>query len=110
MVSLCVGEGATRLHRELPGRVAVSLFPFEVKPAGSWRAAKLEIVDATSGEAVFRGDGLVPADRLGFWISPVLAPAEAGAPWSTLVLDADSRVVRLDPTTGAKTVLVGRSK
>jgi hypothetical protein len=92
------------------GRVAVSLFPFEENLPGSGRAAKLAIVDATTG-AIFPGpDGLVLADRLSWWISPILPPAEAGSPASRLFLTASGALVRLDPATGARTVVLGRSK
>jgi hypothetical protein len=46
----------------------------------------------------------------GLWWTAVLPPAEAGLPSSLLFLDADNRLVRLDPATGASTVLLGRSK
>ena len=47
---------------------------------------------------------------MGWWLTPALPPAEAGAPWSTLFLDPDSRLVRLDPATGARAVLLGKGK
>jgi len=89
------------------GRVAISLFPFEERSPTSQRAAKLVIVDARSGAVSFVGDGLVPAKGFGW---PVLRPAEAGAPWTCLFLDADSRLVRIDPATGVQTVLLGKGK
>ena len=50
------------------------------------------------------------ANRFGWWFDAVMTPAEAAAPWTRLFLDADSRLVRLDPETGARSVLLGRSK
>ena len=93
-----------------PGRVALSLLPFEENLSASQRAAKLVAVDAATGAVSPLADGLVPADRFAWWYSSVLPPAEAAAPWSLLFLDADSRLVRLDPATGARTVLLGRSQ
>lgn len=93
-----------------PGPVVLSLLPFEGKPPASLRAAKLAAVDTVTGAVSPLGDGLIPANQIGWWTDPVLAPAEAGAPWSLLFLDADNRLVRLDPATGARTLLLGRSK
>ncbi len=93
-----------------PGRVAVSLLPFEENPPASARAAKLAFVDVATGAVSPGPDGLVPADRFGWWWNPVLPSAEAGTPASLLFLDAEGRLVRLDPATGAQTVLLGRSK
>ncbi|HEY3350722.1 MAG TPA: hypothetical protein VGM13_13180 [Thermoanaerobaculia bacterium] len=92
------------------GRVAVALLPFEGSPAAAHRASKLSIVDAANGSVVSHADGLVPADRFGWWNSSVLPPAEAGVPWTSLFLDADGRLVRLDPATGSRTVLLGKGK
>jgi len=92
------------------GRVAVSLNSFQRNDERSRRAWKLAFVDATTGVVAAGPDGLVPADRLAWWFSPVPPPAEAGAPGSSIFLDADGRLVRLDPATGAQTVLLGRSK
>jgi hypothetical protein len=93
-----------------PGKVAVSLLPFEENLPASARAAKLTIVDVATGAVSPGPDGLVPADRYGWWFNTVLPPAEAGSPASLLFLDAESRLVRLDPATGAKTVLLGKGK
>jgi ABC-type transport system involved in multi-copper enzyme maturation permease subunit len=92
------------------GRVAVALLPFEENLPASLRAAKLVAVDAATGAVSPLADGLLPADRMAWWVNPVMTPAEAGAPWSLLFLDADSRLVRLDPATGAQTVLLGKGK
>ena len=62
------------------------------------------------GRGLSRPDGLAPADRFSWWQSAVLPPAEAGTEASTLFLDASGALVRLDPATGAQTVLLGRSK
>lgn len=93
-----------------PGRVAVSLITFEENLPSSRRAAKLAFLDAATGAVSAGPDGLVPVNRFGWWFSTVMPPAEAGLPASLLFLDADSRLVRLDPATGAQTVLLGRSK
>ena len=93
-----------------PGRLAVSLTPFEENRPTPRSAWKLAIVDAASGSVVTKADGLVPADRFGWWFNSVMAPTEAGSPASLLFLDADGRLVRLDPASGARTVLLGRSK
>jgi ABC-type transport system involved in multi-copper enzyme maturation permease subunit len=99
------------LGREIaPGKVALSLLPFEEDLPASARGAKLVIVDAATGAVAHGPDGLVPVDRFGWWWNPVLPPAEAGTPASSLFLDAEQRLVRLDPATGAQTVLLGRSK
>ncbi|MBK9062183.1 MAG: hypothetical protein IPL89_03175 [Acidobacteria bacterium] len=55
-------------------------------------------------------NGLVPANRFGWWFTPVLPPAEAGSPASLLFIDADQRLIRLDPATGKQTVLLGKGK
>lgn len=91
------------------GRVAISLFPFEEETKAHPRA-KLVVVDAASGAVSQLGEGLVPVDRMGWWIDPVMTPPEAGAPWTSLFLDADGRLVRLDPATGKQTVLLGKGK
>jgi ABC-type transport system involved in multi-copper enzyme maturation permease subunit len=93
-----------------PGKVALSLLPFEENLPVSARNAKLALVDASTGAVSRVDDGLVPANRFGWWAEPVLPPAEAGAPASLLFLDASGRLVRLDPATRAQTVLLGRSK
>jgi hypothetical protein len=67
-------------------------------------------VDAATGAIYPGAEGLMPADRFPWWSNCVLPPAEAGSPASLLFLDADSRLVRLDPATGAKTVLLGKGK
>ncbi len=92
------------------GRVAVSLITFEENLPSSRRAAKLAFVDTATGAVSAGPDGLVPAATFGWWFNPVMTPAEAGLPASLLFLDADNRLVRLDPATGAQTVLLGRSK
>ena len=93
-----------------PGHIAVSLSPFRSNDERSRRAWKLAFVDVATGAVSSGPEGLVPLDRYSWWFSPVLPPAEAGLPASTLFLDASSRLVRLDPATGAQTVLLGRSK
>jgi hypothetical protein len=93
-----------------PGQVALSLLPFEENLPASARTAKLAIVDAVTGAVSPGPDGLVPADRYGWWVTDVLPPPEAGSPASSLFLDADGRLVRLDPATGAQTVLLGKGK
>jgi hypothetical protein len=93
-----------------PGRVAVALNPFRGNDDRSRRAWKIAFVYVATGAVSAGPDGLVPADRFASWFSPVLPPAEADAPSSRLFLDADSRLVRLDPATSAQTVLLGRSK
>ena len=93
------------------GRVAVALIPLEGNLPTVRRAAKLAVVDVATGAVSALGNTLVPANRMSWWLDPVLPPAEAGAPWATLLfLDADGRLVRLDPASGARTVLLGRSK
>jgi len=93
-----------------PGRVALSLNSFQRNDERSRRAWRLAFVDVATGAVSSGSDGLVPADRFSWWFSPTLPQAEAGSPASFLFLDADSRLVRLDPSTGAQTVLLGRSK
>ena len=93
-----------------PGHIAVSLSPFQSNDESSRRAWKLAFVDVTTGAISPGPDGLVPADRFAWWFSPVLPPAEAGSPASKLFLNASGALVRLDPATGAQTVLLGRSK
>ncbi len=93
-----------------PGKIAVSLLPFEENFPASLRAAKLVIVDAASGAVSPGPAGLLPANRFGWWFNPVLPPAEAGSPASALFLDAEGGLVRLDPATSAKTVLLAKGK
>lgn len=93
-----------------PGRVAVALNPFRSNDQKARMAWKLPVVDVGSSRVVSFFDGLVPADRFSWWLSPLLPPGEAGSPSASLFLDADGRFVRLDAGTGARTVLVGRSK
>lgn len=93
-----------------PGRVTVALNPFRSNDERSRPAWTLAFVDVATGAVSSGPDGLVPADRFSWWFSPVVSPGEAGLPSSTLFLDADGRLVRLDPATGAQTVLLGRSK
>ncbi len=93
-----------------PGRVAVALSPFKNSDTRSRSSWKLAFVDVATGAVSAGPEGLVPSDRLSWWFSPVLPPAEAGLPSSTLFLDAEQRLVRLDPATGARTVLLGGSK
>lgn len=89
------GEGA-------PGRVAVALNPFQRNDAASHSAWKLAFVDMPTGAVSLGPDGLVPADRFGWWVTPLLPPAKAGSPSSSLFLDAGGRLVRLDPATGER--------
>jgi hypothetical protein len=93
-----------------PGRIAVALNLFRRNEEGARKAWKLAVVDISAGRVVSSVDGLIPADRFGWWFSPVMPPAETGSPASHLFLDADGALVRLDPATGAQTVLLGRSK
>jgi hypothetical protein len=93
-----------------PGRVAVALNSFRSNDERAQRAWKLAFVDVATGAVSPGPDGLAPADRFSWWQSAVLPPAEAGTEASTLFLDANGRLVRLDPATGAQTVLLGRSK
>ena len=95
-----------------PGRVALALGTLQRDDpsSASHRAWRVSFVDAATG-AVFPGpDGLIPADRFGWWSNPLMPPAEAGSPASSLFLDASGRLVRLDPATGAQTVLLGKGK
>ncbi len=93
-----------------PGRTAVALNSLRSNDERSRGAWKLALVDVATGAVSPGPAGLVPADRFGWWFNSVIPPAEAGSPVSSLFLDADSRLVRLDPATGAQTVLLGRSK
>ena len=50
--------------------------------------------------------------ELGRWLwpitrSPQSEPPEIGAPVTRLFLDSDDRLIRLDPETGAQTVVLG---
>lgn len=114
------GEKTPPLHVELgaastvvlggeiaPGRVAVALNPFRSNDESSRRAWKLAFVDVTTGVVSPGPDGLVPADRFGWWFSPVMPPAEAGSPASKLFLDASGALVRLDPASGKQEILLG---
>ncbi len=92
-----------------PGRVAVALNPFRGNDERARKAWKLAVVDMSAEMVISSLEGLVPADRFSWWSAP-LPPAEAGSAASTLFLDANGRLVRLDPATGAQTVLLGRSK
>jgi len=83
-----------------PGYVVLSLLPFEENLPASRRAAALAVVDVSRGLVSPGPDGLVPADRYSWWLSPVLPPAEAGLASATLFLDAGGHLVRFDPATG----------
>jgi hypothetical protein len=89
------------------GRVAVALNPFRSNDERSRRAWKLAFVDAATGAVSPGPEGLIPADRFGWWFNPVMPPAEAGSPASKLFLDASGALVRLDPATGNQEVLLG---
>ena len=93
-----------------PGRIAVAFLPFEENLPAFPRVAKLAAVDVASGAVSPVGEGLIPANRGAFWLDPVMPPAEGGAPWTSLFLDASGRLVRLDPASGAQTVLLGKGK
>lgn len=98
------------LGREItPRRIVVAVNSSDKNDDSMRRGWKTFTVDAASGAVFPFGEGLVP---LSFWWSgtAVMSPPEAGSPSSQLFLDADSRLVRLDPATGAQTVLLGRSK
>jgi hypothetical protein len=90
-----------------PGHVALALNPFRSNDERSQRAWKLAFVDAATGAVSPGPDGLVPADRFGWWFSPAMPPAESGSPASKLFLDASGALVRLDPATGEQEVLLG---
>jgi hypothetical protein len=104
--------GRIALGREIaPGRFAVALNASDANNLSSGRGWKLASVDVALGAVASLADGLVPATVwASWWGSAVLPPAEAGTPASALFLDADFRLVRLDPATGARTVILGRSK
>jgi hypothetical protein len=93
-----------------PGRVAVALSSFDGNLSTAQYAWKLVAADGSSGSVAPLGDGLVPVNRFGWWFTPVLPPADAGAPASFLFIDAENRLLRLDPATGARTVLLGKGK
>jgi hypothetical protein len=67
-------------------------------------------VDVTTGAVSPVSAGLVPADRFSWWLSPVLPPAEAGPAATTLFLDADGRLVRLDAATGERNPILPRAR
>lgn len=85
-----------------PGRVALSLLPFEENLPASRRAVKLAFVDVSTGLVSPGPDGLVPADRFSWWVSPVLPPVDSGLPSPTLFLDSEGRLIRLDAATGER--------
>lgn len=93
-----------------PGRVAVALSPFRSDDQRSRSAWELAIVNADSGTVSPAIDGLVPADRLSWWVSPVLPPAEAGLASTTLFLDAEGRLVRLDAATGERKQILPKAR
>jgi hypothetical protein len=111
LLSLDLGAAASvALGGEIaPGRVAVALNPSR-NTMSSHFGWKLSLVDIASGTIVPSADGLVPANGFSWWYPPILPPGEAASPSATLFLDAEQRLVRLDPATGAQTVLLGRSK
>jgi hypothetical protein len=110
LVDLGAAAGVVLGAEVAPGRIAVSLNPFRSNDDRSRRAWKIAFVDVATGAVSPGPDGLVPSDRFSWWFAQVLPPAEAGLPSSTLFLDAEQRLVRLDPATGARTVLLGKSK
>jgi hypothetical protein len=90
-----------------PGRITVALNPFRSNDERARRAWKLAFVNVASGTISSSFGGLVPADRFGWWFSPVMPPAEAGSPASKLFLDADGALVRIDPAGGKQEILLG---
>jgi len=93
-----------------PGRVVVALNASDQNDEAAAHTWKALSVEASTGAIASLGEGLVPANRYGWWSNAVLPPAEAGSPAATLFLDAESRLVRLDPATGARTVILGKGK
>ncbi len=90
-----------------PGRIAVALNPLRSNDETARKAWKLAVVDVRAEEVVSSFDGLLPADGLGWWRSPVMPSTEAGSPASKLFLDASGALVRLDPATGKQEILLG---
>jgi ABC-type transport system involved in multi-copper enzyme maturation permease subunit len=92
------------------GRVVVALNSHDGDDDAARREWKSFSVEAATGSRAPLPNGLVPVNRFGFWYNAILPPAEASSPASSLFLDADGRLVRLDPATGARTVLLGKGK
>jgi hypothetical protein len=92
------------------GRVAVALNPFRSNDGRSRRAWKVAFVDVATGAISPGPEGLIPADRLGWWFFPVMPTSDAGSPASKLFLDADGALVRLDPASGKQEILLGRKR
>jgi hypothetical protein len=90
-----------------PDRIALALNPFRRNEEGARKAWKLAVVDISAGRVVSSVDGLIPADRFGWWFSPEMPPAETGSPASHLFLDADGALVRLDPASLKQEILLG---
>jgi hypothetical protein len=93
-----------------PGQVALSLLPFEEDLPASRRAAILAFVDVSTGLVSPGPDGLVPADRFSWWLSPVLPPVEAGLASSTFFFDAGGHLVRLDAATGERKQILPKAR
>ena len=93
-----------------PGRVAVALLPFEENLTTSHLASKLSLVDAVSGKVVFHADGLVPADQFGLVVLPRSPSRRGRCAVDVTVPRRRDRLVRLDPATGKRTVLLGKGK
>jgi hypothetical protein len=100
------------LGREItPHRIVVAVNSSDKNDDAMRRSWKTISVDAATGVVVPLGDGLVPANSSFWWSGTAVMPTpEAGSPSSRLFFDTDSRLVRLDPATGAQTVLLGRAK
>lgn len=100
------------LGREItPGHVVVARNSIDKTNEAMRRSWKTFSVDAATGVVAPLGDGLVPLSSYFWWSGTAsMPPAEAGSPASTLFLNASGALVRLDPATGAQTVLLGRSK
>jgi hypothetical protein len=98
------------LGREIsPGRVIVALNSSDKNDDAMRRSWKIVAVDSSSAAVLPSGDGLAPLNL--WWSANALFPTpEAGSPSSRLFLDAESRLVRLDPATSARTVLLGKGK
>ncbi|MEP6769927.1 MAG: hypothetical protein ABJC61_14740 [Acidobacteriota bacterium] len=90
-----IGPGSLHVGGEVaPGRLALARGP----------ARTLEIVDIDHGTSKNVAEGLVPLEDFG-WIVSLAGPGREAA---KLFLDGEGRLVRYDPATGQRRILLGR--
>lgn len=105
--------GRAQIGGEIPpGRIVVALRSTDRRPQeaswiSGWRCVSVDLV---TGAVSPLGEKLYPVNTWAWWGTMELSMPDATRPVPSLFLDADGRLVRLDPATGARTVLLGKGK